>query len=91
MPAAPQVGGVEFDGDRLSITYLHPDSDIRNKGLVMQTHNLVVLRSPAYDDLIEAVEDAVTALLNEALDDYHDTEAVTGPDPDEPDEDDDDD
>jgi hypothetical protein len=71
-----QIGSITFDGDRIAIDYVDPDNDLRNEGLVMQTHQLTVLRSPAYADEIDALQEAALALLHDALDDYRDTEAV---------------
>ncbi len=71
-----QIGGVEFDDDRIVITFMDPDQDIRNKGLVMQTHQIVVLRSPAYADEIDALEEAAKELLEDAYGDFQDTDPV---------------
>ena len=72
-----QIGNVEFDGDRVVITYVDPDTDIRNNGLVMATHTLIVLRSPAYADEIAALEEAASELLEDAFEDYQSTDPVT--------------
>lgn len=71
-----QIGHIEFETDRVIFTFMDVESDIRNKGLVMATHTLIVLRHKAYEDEIAALEEAATELLEDAYDDYQNTDPV---------------
>lgn len=75
-----QVSSVTFleDGS-VVIVYMDPSSDVRNRGLVIQSHQIHIARGEGtkdYGDEIDDVDDAVKRLLDDALEDFLNTEAV---------------
>ena len=81
------LASVEFHGDGLSLTYVRYPKDVRQNGLAWQ-HRVLVPHGSDYDDEIEAVVDALEALLADVLDDEDRAAPI---DPDEEEEEDDDD
>lgn len=76
-----QVSAVQFveDGSVL-VTYMDPGTDVRNRGLVIKTHQVHVKPGEGgkdYLDEIEDVRDAVKRLLRDALEDFDNTDPVT--------------
>lgn len=66
------------DGSVL-VTYMDPTTDVRNRGLVIKTHQVRVLPGQGgkdYEDEIEDIRDAVKRLLKEALEDFDHTDPV---------------
>lgn len=62
------ISGVEFTPDGVSITYGSPSRDLKANG-VMHSHTLHVPHGDEYDDEVDAVLDAATALLADVLED----------------------
>jgi hypothetical protein len=91
------IRSVVFGEDIVEIVYMTPQ-DVRNGGLVMQSHVLGVSMAPDYADEIEDVLDAIKRLVRDALEDFELTPPVTPTDvvapdvvePGEPEDDDDD-
>lgn len=75
-----QISTVSFleDGS-VVIVYMDPSQDVRNRGLVIQSHQVHIARGQGtkdYADEIDDVDDALKRLLDDALEDWHNTEAV---------------
>jgi len=71
------VRSVEFleDGSVL-IVYMDPTTDVRNRNLLVHSHQLHVARGDTmkdYGDEIDDVTDAVKRLLDDALEDWNNT------------------
>lgn len=72
------------------IVYLDPSSDVRNRGLLVQSHQLHIGRgddAKDYGEEIDDLNDAIKRLLDDALDDFVNTPAQVGDELDEPDDD----
>ncbi len=69
------INNLEKTKTGLSITYIRLPRDARKNGLIWQ-HNVVVPFGSDYDDEIEAVDDALNALLVDVLDDEDRAEPV---------------
>lgn len=82
-----QITGVSLQPDGIDIGYLRIPQDVRKNGLIWE-HNVSIPMGSDYDDEIEAVREALEALLTDALDDEDRAEPI---DPTEEEEDDDDD
>jgi hypothetical protein len=66
----PIVRSIVFDDDGAAvIEYCVPAQDVRDNGVVLN-HLLSVPREDQYDDEIDAVTDAVQALLADVLEDF---------------------
>lgn len=63
------IATVALEPDALVLTYMTLPADLRENGLAAQ-HQLTIPKGSDYDDEIEAVTDAVHALLADALDDF---------------------
>ena len=88
MPMPPlQITGLVLHEEAIEIGYVRLPQDVRKNGLVWQ-HSVQIPRKSDYDDEIEAFEEALVALLEDALDDEDRAEAI---DPTEEEEEDDDD
>lgn len=79
----PQAGtlivsdiSLEADGS-VNLSYLRPDHDLKAVG-VMQTHFLTVPRGGQYDDEIDALLDAVRALIFDVIEDWPNLEPDAG-------------
>ena len=82
----PVLVSVELLGDAgLSLRYLQYPKDVRKNGLTWQ-HQVFVPRGSDYDDELDAVDEALQALLADVLDDEDRAEPI---DPEEEEEDDD--
>lgn len=71
----PVIQGIQFieGGEAILINYMIPAKDVRNRELLMMSHQLCVNRGDGgrdYGDEIDAVEDAALALLRDALEDW---------------------
>lgn len=62
-----ELFAVEFSPEGVRVSYVRRQ-DVRENGLVWQ-HQVAIPRGSDYDDEIEAAEEAVMALLLDALDD----------------------
>lgn len=82
-----QITGIGIGAEGIEIGYVRLPKDVRKNGLAWQ-HSVLVPRSSDYDDEISAVEDAVLALLEDALDDEERAEPIDLTPTDEEDEDD---
>lgn len=63
-----QITGVALLAEGIDVAYVRLDKDVRENGLLWR-HSVLVPRDSDYDDEIEAVEEALLALLTDALDD----------------------
>jgi hypothetical protein len=74
------VSSVQFIEDgSVVLVYMDPSSDVRNRGLVVQSHQIHIARgqdAKDYGDEIDMLVDAAKRLLDDALDDWESTEPV---------------
>lgn len=82
------IRAVNFLEDAVTIEYVTPEEDVKANGVTVN-HALMVPAGDDYDDEIEAVFDAVQALLADVLEDLPRLEPVDLT-PDDPDTEDDD-
>lgn len=97
LPFSLTIGAVNFtpEGDQVVISYMDLTNDVRNRGLLQQTHQIAVSRGVGTQDYAEefdALHDAAMALLVDALEDFKASAAYESgssqpPDDDEDDED----
>lgn len=80
-----QITNVQLLEGGVEIGYMRLPKDLRKNGL-MWSHSLLIPRGSDYDDELDAFEEALQALLVDALDDEDTAESV---DPIEEDEEDD--
>lgn len=83
------VSSVVFTGDGgVLLTYMELPDDVRNRGLLVGSHQLAVAPGSAQDyrTQIEALRADVTALLADALEDFRTTDPYRAPDPDDDDD-----
>lgn len=81
-----QIVGVNLlDDGSMEIAYIHLPTDAKKNGLLWKHAVHVPVRSD-YDDELEAVMDALNALLADVLEDRDTAEAVELEEPDEDDE-----
>lgn len=85
-----QITTVSLLEEGIELGYVRLPADVRKNGLVWQ-HAVLVPRKSDYDDEIEAVEDALIALLEDALEDEGLAEAVDLPGPEDKDDEEDED
>lgn len=77
----PVIQGVQFIEGGLLVNYMVPSADVRKGELLVMTHQLCVLRGSGhgdYGDEIDDVEEAVQALLRDALEDWNDPRTDVG-------------
>ncbi len=82
------VSSVAFTSDGgVLLTYMELPDDVRNRGLLVGSHQLAVSPGTAqdYQVAIEELRDATTALLRDALDDFRSTEPYVEPGPEDED------
>lgn len=82
------IASVAFDPEGLVLTFMTLPDDLRENGLGQQ-HQITVPRGADYEDEIEAVEDALHALIEDALDDFSKVPAYEPPTDDDEENDDD--
>ena len=74
----PTIGSVSFGEDgSVLITYMTMPTDVRNRGLLIGSHQIQISPGEAgkdYGDEIEDVRDAAGRLLADALEDFGNTE-----------------
>lgn len=84
MPAQLQLLGVQILDEGIELAYMRLPADVRKNGLVWQ-HAVLAPHNSDYDDEIADVMDALTALLEDVIED----EALAEPvDPEVPEDDD---
>jgi hypothetical protein len=71
-----EVGSITLseDAQTVVITYMHATEDVRNRGLVSQTHQIAINRGQGgkdYGDEFDDLYEAINALLVDALEDFH--------------------
>lgn len=77
-----EVSTIQFaeDGSVL-VTFMDTVEDIRNRGLVVQTHQVHVFPGKGgrdYGDEIEDIREAAKRLVKDAMDDFNHTEPAEG-------------
>lgn len=83
--------GLTFEPDgSVLIEYCIPAIDARQNGVVLN-HTLYVPTGADYNDEIDAVQDAILALIGDVLEDLPNLEPMRPPQPSDEDDDDDDD
>lgn len=73
------ISSVTFMEDgSVVIVYMDPSSDVRNRGLVAVSHQAHIARggNQDYAQEIDDLNDAAVRLLNDALEDFDETEPV---------------
>lgn len=83
-----QILAVVPGPEGIDITYGRIPQDVRKNGLIWQ-HQVTIPRGSDYDDEIEAVEEALSALIDDVLEDEETAEPVDLVEEDEDDEEDD--
>lgn len=71
----PQLVGVQLLAEGVELIYAILPRDVRKNGLMWQ-HSVLVPRGSDYDLEIEAVEEALSALLEDVLEDEATAESV---------------
>lgn len=74
------IASISFSEEgAVAITWMDVSTDVRNGGLLVASHQLLVNPGDGgkdYGDEIDAVRDAALGLLDDALEDFATTEAV---------------
>ena len=78
MNESPDVvlNSVVIDSDRIAITYMLDPGGLRADGAILQTHSMVILRTPDYETAIDKIETKVKALVRDALEDWESSTPV---------------
>ena len=80
-----QISGVAFHAEGVEVAYVRLPRDVRKNGLVWQ-HSLMIPHGSDYDDEIETLLQALTDLLQDALDDEDRAEPIEPVDPEDEDD-----
>lgn len=79
-----EIAQVGFEDAGISITYMRVPDDIRVGGAVFAQHTLSIAAGhPQYTGAITDLRELITDLLNDALEDFHDSLPYTPPDEDD--------